>query len=93
MTEAQPRWVRFEIAIEPVDPWTLLPPLQEDGSRLMAWSAPSKEITFVAVGSLMEFRPSGSSRFDEARAWWEPISKQMVSGQTIPDNEEQLRKL
>ena len=79
MTEAQPRWVRFEITIEPVDPWTLLPPLQEDGSRLMAWSAPSKKTTFVAVGSLMEFRPSGASRFDEARAWWEPISKQMIS--------------
>ncbi len=79
MTESTPRWVRVEVPIDPVDPWTLLPPLQEDGTRLMAWSAPSKQIAFVAVGSLVEFRPAGTSRFDEARTWWEPIAKQMVS--------------
>ena len=86
MTEATKRWVRFEIEIELQDPWTLMPPLQEDGARLMAWSAPSRQTAFVAIGSMTEFRPTGTTRFDEARSWWEPIAKQMDT-----QNEDGLR--
>ena len=52
------------------DPWTLLAPLQADGARLMAWSAPEGVQRFVAVGALAEARPAGSSRFDDASEWW-----------------------
>jgi len=43
----------------------------------MAWSAPSKGVNFVAVGAVIEFRPQGSARFDEARTWWKPIAEQL----------------
>ena len=79
MTSGTHRWIRVEVPIETLDPWTLLPPLQQDGARLMAWSAPSKNVTFVAVGDLIECRPTGVSRFDEARTWWEPIANDMIT--------------
>ena len=77
MTERAPRWIRIQEDIDLLDPWTLLPPLQDDGARLMAWSAPHKKTSFVAVGSVLEFRPTGSQRFDDARTWWQPIADQM----------------
>lgn len=52
------------------DPWTLLAPLQSDGARLMAWSAPEGTQRFVAVGALAESRPAGPNRFVDARTWW-----------------------
>jgi isochorismate synthase len=77
MTERTPRWIRIQETIDLLDPWTLLPPLQDDGARLMAWSAPSKETSFVAVGAVLEFRPTGAHRFDDARSWWQPIADEM----------------
>ena len=83
MNSPSERWIRIEVPIQALDPWTLLPPLQEDGVRLMAWSAPSKNVTFVAVGAVSECRPKGPTRFDEARSWWESIAGEMT---TVDEN-------
>ena len=68
--EAIPRWRRVRVALSDTDPWTLLAPLQADGARLMAWSAPGGRPRFVAIGALAETRPSGARRFEDAREWW-----------------------
>ena len=57
-----------------IDPWTLLPALQADGARLMAWSSPQKHTSFVAVGAVTEHRPEGTDRFNQASLWWQPIA-------------------
>ena len=69
--EASPRWRRIRVALPDTDPWKLLAPLQADGARLMAWSAPGGDQRFVAVGALAESRPTGPCRFEEASAWWQ----------------------
>ena len=70
-TETRARLVRVRLPLADTDPWTLLPPLQSDGARLMAWSSPDGVERFVAVGACAEFRPTGPNRFDEARRWWQ----------------------
>lgn len=74
MAERTPRWVRVQVSLGDIDPWTLLPALQADGARLMAWSSPQQHTSFVAVGAVTEHRPEGTERFTQASAWWQPIS-------------------
>jgi isochorismate synthase len=74
MTERTPRWIRIQVSLGDIDPWTLLPALQADGARLMAWSSPQQHTSFVAVGAVTEHRPEGTDRFNQASAWWQPIS-------------------
>ena len=66
MTESSPRWIRVARTIDFIDPWTLLAPLRDDGARLMAWASPQQDVSFVAIGALMEHRPSGANRFQQA---------------------------
>ncbi len=79
MAETEPRWIRVSMPMEGLDPWALLAPLRDDGARLMAWASPQQDISFVAIGALLEHRPSGSDRFSEAGSWWKPIAQQMSS--------------
>jgi salicylate biosynthesis isochorismate synthase len=87
MAENTPRWVRVQVSLADIDPWTLLPALQADGARLMAWSSPQQHTSFVAVGAVTEHRPEGTERFNQASCWWEPImaslETQDLAGQTI----------
>ena len=73
------RWLRIQVSMDVLDPWTILLPLQDDGTRLMAWSSPEGNDRFVAAGAVAEFRPAGEDRFKAARDWWGPIASQMVS--------------
>ena len=73
----QPRWLRIQRQLDDIDPWTLLLPLQDDGTRLMAWSAPKNRESFVAIGSVIEYRPSGEGRFEAAQHWWAPIAAEL----------------
>lgn len=79
MTESSPRWIRVARTIDFIDPWTLLAPLRDDGARLMAWASPQQDVSFVAIGALMEHRPSGANRFQQAAEWWAPIAERMAS--------------
>ena len=56
-----------------MDPWDLLDPLQADGSRLMAWASPDGSQSFVAIGEVSEFRPTGPERFEASKKWWIPL--------------------
>ena len=73
-----------------MDPWMLLPALQADGVRLMAWSSPQQHTSFVAVGAVTEHRPEGMDRFTQASDWWSPISTSLetrdLAGQTISNS-------
>ena len=87
MAEPHPfRWLRVQVSLPNIDPWTLLTPLQDDGTRLMAWSSPEGTQRFVAVGAVVEFRPCGEGRFETARDWWRPIADGMETrdGQGAP---------
>ncbi len=79
MTDDGLRWVRVVEALDAVDPWSLLSPLQDDGARLMAWASPQQDISFVAIGALLEHRPVGPNRFAESTEWWGPIARAMRS--------------
>lgn len=79
MSESAPRWIRVVCSVGPLDPWSLLIPLRDDGERLMAWASPQQAVSFVAVGAVLEHRPSGEERFAESAAWWGPIARSMAS--------------
>ena len=79
MSEPAPRWVRVVSSVDLPDPWSLLTPLRDDGERLMAWASPHQAVSFVAVGAVLEHRPSGADRFAESARWWGPIARSMVS--------------
>lgn len=79
MTDKGLRWVRVVETLDAVDPWALLAPLQDDGARLMAWASPRQDISFVAIGALLEHRPVGPNRFAESTEWWGPIARAMKS--------------
>ena len=45
----------------------------------MAWASPHQAVSFVAVGALLEHRPTGEERFAESANWWGPIAQSMAS--------------
>ncbi|MAY81696.1 MAG: hypothetical protein CL930_13065 [Deltaproteobacteria bacterium] len=79
MADQTHRWIQVQEPIKDMDPWAILHPLQVDGVRLMAWSAPHQKNCFVAAGVIREYRPTGDARFYQARDWWNEIASNMLT--------------